>query len=65
MQLKSLEMSLINGKIELNSRWKKYCLLTAAIADNNNANSNNIISNIKDTKFYVLVVTFSKTIKTS
>ena len=58
-------MSLINGKIELNSRWTKYCLLTAAIADNNNANSNNIISNIKDTKFYVLVVTLSKTIKTS
>ena len=58
-------MSLINGKIELNSRWKKYCLLTAATADNNNANSNNIISNIKDTKFYVLVVTFSKTIETS
>ena len=42
-------MILINCKIELKLKWTKYCLLSAAGADNN-ANSNNIISTIKDTK---------------
>ena len=37
----------------------KYCVFSAANADNNNANSNNIIFAIKDTKLYVPVVTLS------
>ena len=36
-----------------------YCVLCAAGADNANANSNNIIFNIKDIELYVLVVTLS------
>ena len=36
-------MSLINCKVELKLKLTKYCALTAAGADNNDANSNNII----------------------
>ena len=46
-----------------------HCVLSAAGADNDNANSNNIIYTIKDRKLYVPVFTLSakqpKTIKTS
>ena len=59
---RSLEMPLINCKVELKLKWKKYCLLSAAGNNNNineNANVNNIIFNIKDTKLYVPVVTLS------
>ena len=52
---RSLEMSLINGRVELKPKWKKYCLLTVNGNHNANANSNNIIFNIKDTKVYVLL----------
>ena len=46
----SFEMPLIN--------WTKYCVLSAAGADNiNNRDSDNIIFTIKDTKLYVFVVT--------
>ena len=38
-------------------KWANYCALAAADADNVNANSNNIIFTIKDTKLYVPVVT--------
>ena len=55
----SLEMPLINCKIELKLKWAKYCVLFAAgnenLNDNNNANNN--IFTIKDTKLYVPVVT--------
>ena len=44
---------------ELKLKWTKYCLLSAAGADNNDANSNDIIFIIKGTKLYVPVVTFS------
>ena len=37
----------------------KYCILTAAGADNVNASFNNIIFTIKETKLYVTVVTLS------
>ena len=50
-------MRLINCKIELKLKWKKYCVLSAAAGNNDDANSNNIIFTIKDTKLYVLVVT--------
>ena len=42
-------MSLLNWKVELT----KYCVLNVAAADNNDANSNNIIFTIKGTKLYV------------
>ena len=52
-------MPLINCKIELKPKWKKYCVLTAAGNDNTNSNHNNIIFTIKDTKLYVPLVTLS------
>ena len=69
-------MPLINCQVELKLKWTKYCVLYAAGADNvngnvnDNANGNNIVFTIKDTKLYVPVVTLSarlskKTIKTS
>ena len=45
--------------IELKLKWTKYYLLPAAGADNNDANSNDIIFIIKGTKLYVPVVTFA------
>ena len=36
-------MPLINCKIELRLKWKKYCVLAEAGADNVNTNSNDII----------------------
>ena len=59
---RSLEMPLINCKVKLKLKWTKYRVLSAAGADNvinNNANGNNIIFTIKDTKLYVPVVTLS------
>ena len=53
-------MPLINCRLGLKLKWSKYCVLSAAGADNiNNANSNNIIFSIKNTKLYVSVVTLS------
>ena len=57
---RSLEMPLINCKVELKLKCAKYCVLSAAGADNiNNFDSNNIIIAIKDTKSYVPVVALS------
>ena len=56
---RSLEMPLINCKIELKLKWTKYCVLSAASNDNTNADLNNFIFTIKDTKIYVPVVTLS------
>ena len=53
-------MPLINCKAELKLKWRKYCVLSEAGNDNNineNANADNIIFTIKDTKLYVPVVT--------
>ena len=50
-------MPLINCKIALKHKWKKYSVLSADGADNTNANPNNIVLTIKDTKLYVPVVT--------
>ena len=55
-------MPLINCKAELKLKWRKYCVLSEAGNDNNineNANADNIIFTIKDTKLYVPVVTLS------
>ena len=56
---KSLEMPLINCKVELKLKWTKYFVLSATGANNANDKSNKIIFTIKDTKIYVLVVTLS------
>ena len=68
-------MPLIDWKVEFKLKWKKYCVLSAAGADNvsnnvnDNASGNNIIFTIKDIKLHVSIVTLSqetiKTIKTS
>ena len=50
-----LEMLLINCKVELKLKWKKYFILSAAGANNAKANSNNISFIIKFTKLYVSV----------
>ena len=48
-------MALINCKVELKFRRKKYCVLFADGNDNDNANPslNNMVFIIKDTKLYV------------
>ena len=53
-------MPFINCKAELKLKWAKYCVLSADSADNTDANSNNIIFTMKDTKSYVPVVTLSE-----
>lgn len=42
---RSLKMRLINCKVERKPRWTDHCALSSVGADNDNANSNNIISN--------------------
>ena len=54
-----VEMSLINSKIKLKLTLREYCVISAAGADDTNANDNNIIFTIKDTRLYVAVVTLS------
>ena len=56
---RSLEMLLINGKVELKLRCTKYCVLSAGGNDVLDNNDNNIIFTIKDTKLYLPVVTLS------
>ena len=46
-------MPLINCRVELKLRWTKYCILSVSGNENNideDANANNIIFAIKDTK---------------
>ena len=52
---------MINCKVELKLRWKKYCVLTANGNANVNDNdiANNLIFTIKGRKSYVQVVTLS------
>ena len=52
-------MAIINCKVELKLKWTKYCILSAAGADVNDRDSNNITFTIKDTKLYDPVVTLS------
>ena len=57
---RSLEIPLISYEVELKLKWTKYCVLSAAGADNaDNIDSKNIIFTIKDTKLYVPVKTLS------
>ena len=50
---RSLEMSLINCKVELSLKWTENCVLTTA------ANANKAIFEITDAKLYVPIVTLS------
>ena len=50
-------MPLIDCKVELKLKWEKYYVLSAVGNDSTNANTNNIIFTIKNTKLYVPVVT--------
>ena len=52
-------MTLLNCKVKLKPKWKKYCVLSAASNRSTNANLNNIIFTIKDKKLYVPVVALS------
>ena len=64
---RSLEIPLINCKVELKRKWTKYCVLSVAGKENNindDADANNIIFTIKDRKLYVpLVSLLAKIIK--
>ena len=53
-------MPLINCEGVLKFKWTKHCVWSVLGDENDNANADsNIIFTIKDTKFYVPVVTFS------
>ena len=52
-------MPLINCKTELKLKWTKYYVLSPASVGKTNANPNNFIFSIKDTKLYVPAVTLS------
>ena len=55
-------MPVVNRRAELKLRWTRYCILSASGNKNNineDANVNNIIFTIKDTKIYVPAVTLS------
>ena len=54
---RSLEMPLINCKVELKLKLMNHCVLAAAGSDNENASPDKIIFNIKNTKLYFPVVT--------
>ena len=56
---RQIQIPLINWKAELKRKQKKYYVLCAAGADNSNANPNNIIFTIKDTKLYFPFVALS------
>ena len=54
---RSLETPLINRKVELEFKWKKHSVLSVLVNDNDNADANNMIFTIEDTKLYAPVVT--------
>ena len=57
---RSLEIALINCKVELKLIWTKHCVLPVARIDKANGNNDdNIIFTNKDTKLYVPVITLS------
>ena len=61
---RSLEMPLVNCKVELKHKWTKCCVLSVATLDSTNANPNDIIFTFKNTKLYGPVL-ISKTVKVS
>ena len=50
---------MINCKVELKLKWTSYCVFSAAGGHNANANPNNLIFTIRDTKLYVPVLNLS------
>ena len=56
---RSLEMPLINCKVELSLKWIENCVLTAAAIDTNATCADSAIFKITDAKRYVPVVTLS------
>ena len=52
-------MPLIHCKVELKIKWTDHCVLSANGNDNDDANPNSFTSTVKDTKFYVPVVSLS------
>ena len=58
---RSLEMPLINCKVELSLRWIENCVLTSAVVDPNvnNTGADSATFKITDAKLYVLIVTLS------
>ena len=61
---RSLEMPLVNCKVELKHKWTKCCVLSVATLDSTNANPNDITFTFKDTKLYGPVL-ISETVKVS
>ena len=59
---RSLEVPLINCKVELKLKWMRRCVLAAGSVDNTNADRNIFIFTIKNTKLYVPVVTLSASV---
>ena len=56
----SLQMPLINCKVELKLKWTQYCVLSAHGTENaNGTNSDSIVFTINDTKLHVPVVALS------
>ena len=51
---RSFKILLINCKTELKLKWTKYCVLSAAGADNTNANTDDVTFTISDTNFLAL-----------
>ena len=51
---------MINWKVELKLKWTKYYDLSATRTNDADANPDNIIFAVKDTKLYVPVVTLSE-----
>ena len=52
-------MPLIHCKVELKITWTDHRVLSANGNDNDDANSNSFTSAVKDTKFYVPIVSLS------
>lgn len=50
-------MPMTNSKVELKLKWRKHCVLSVGINDNTDADSDNIIFPVKDTKLYIPLVT--------
>ena len=45
-------MPLINCKVELKTKWTKHCVEATGAVDNTNADPNNVIFTMKETKYY-------------
>ena len=56
---RSFETPLTNWKVELKLKWTSHCVLSVFGTDNVDANSNDIIFTIKNTKLYVPRVNLS------